>query len=245
MWYELFKFFPFRPLVKWGFRARIIHPENVPDHGGAILASNHLSSMDSIVLPAMLPRRLTFPAKAELFVGRDARTKVVAWFLTAIGQVPMDRSGGRASASSLGTVTDVLAEGGLVGIYPEGTRSPDGRLYKGKTGAARMALTAEVPIVPVGIIGTETVRGPFGLPWLRRPQIVIGSPLDFSEYAHVPGNSAVLRHVTNEVMTSIQNLTGQEYADVYAFRVKSGDLKEVGSDDYVKPSPGGGPGPEV
>lgn len=246
MWYGFFKAALFGPLVKHGFKARILGAENVPESGGAILASNHLAAMDSIVVPAMLPRHLTFPAKAELFTGEHGLgSKIVAWFLKAIKMVPMDRGGGRASAASLGAIAKVLAEGEVVAIYPEGTRSPDGRLYKGKTGMARMVLANDVPVIPVGVVGTQKVRGLFGIPWIRRPLVVVGEPLWFSEYANQSGDTRTLRWVTDETLHAIQQLTGQEYADVYASRVKVGDLKEKGSDAFVKARPGGGEPPEV
>lgn len=244
MWYEFFKGVIFRPLVKYGFRARIIGAENVPLTGGAVLASNHIAAVDSLVVPAMVPRKVTYPAKAELFIGKGSPGAfLVALFLKAVGMVPMDRSGGRASATALHNISDVLASGALVGIYPEGTRSPDGRLYKGKTGLARMVIAHNVPVLPVGVIGTETVRGPFGMPWIRRPLVVVGEPLHFPDLAGLERDTKTLRWVTDETLAAIQRLTGQEYADVYASRVKHGDLKGRGSDDFVLPRPGGGPAP--
>ena len=246
MWYGFFKTFLFRPLVRHGFRARIVGAENVPASGGAILASNHIAAMDSVIIPAMLPRKVTVPAKAELFKGdKGIGSKIVAWFLRAIGMVPMDRGGGRASAASLQAITDVLDQGQVVAIYPEGTRSPDGRLYKGKTGMARMVLASGAPVLPVGVVGTQKVRGPFGIPWVRRPIVVVGEPLEFSRYHGLQSETKVLRHVTDEVVAAIQQLTGQEYADVYATRVKYGDLKDIGSDEFLRDRPGSGVPPEV
>lgn len=244
MWYEIFKAVIFRPLVRFVFRARIIGTENVPMTGGALLASNHIAIMDSLVVPAMLPRRVTYPAKAEAFSGKGGPGHaLVAWFLKTVGMVPMDRGGGRASAAALHNISAVLAEGALVGIYPEGTRSPDGRLYKGKTGLARMVLGAGVPVLPVGVVGTETVTGPFGMPWIRRPIVVVGKPIHFFELQGRESETKVLRWITDETLAAIQQLTGQEYADVYASRVKHGDLREKGSDDFLLPRPGGGPIP--
>lgn len=244
MWYQFFKFTIFKPLVKFGYGTRVIGKENFPRKGGAILASNHIGALDSLVIPASMPRKITFPAKAELFVGdRGVGSRIVAWFLKAVGQVPMDRSGGRASADALGSITSVLAEGHVVAIYPEGTRSPDGRLYKGKTGMARMVLSNDVPVIPVGVIGTKSHKGPFGIPWSRRPVVIIGEPLDFSPYATAKPTTKLLRWVTDETLAAIQRLTGQEYADVYATRVKHGDLKEVGSDEFLLSRPGGGEPP--
>ncbi|RMB59655.1 lysophospholipid acyltransferase family protein [Tessaracoccus antarcticus] len=244
MWYAIFKAAIFRPLVKYGFRARIIGAENVPRSGGAILASNHIATMDSLVVPAMVPRRVTYPAKAELFTGKGGPgAALVAWFLKAVGMVPMDRGGGRASATALDSISEVLATGALVGIYPEGTRSPDGRLYKGKTGLARMVLANDVPVLPVGVVGTETRRGLFGIPYVSRPIVIVGEPLHFSELAGRDRETKALRWVTDETLAAIQRLTGQQYADVYASRVKYGDLKDTGSDAHVLPRPGGGPAP--
>ena len=245
MWYQFFKKAIFAPLTRYGFKARIIGEENVPADGGAILASNHIAAMDSVVIPAMLSRRITFPAKAELFKGKDLGTKVVAWFLKAVGMVPMDRGGGRASAASLQSITAVLEDGQVVAIYPEGTRSPDGRLYKGKTGVARMVLSNDVPVIPVGVQGTQKARGPFGLPWVRRPVVVVGHPLRFSQYADHSKDTGVQRYVTDEIMHAIQQLTGQTYVDVYASRVKFGDLKESGADQFIAERPGRGIAPEI
>lgn len=243
--YQFFKHTIFRPLVRFGFRAKVVGLDNVPRDGGAILASNHIATMDSLVVPAMLPRRVTFPAKAELFRAKSVGGRIVAWFLKAVGMVPMERGGGRASAASLQAISDVLAQGNLVGIYPEGTRSPDGRLYRGHTGVARMALGNDVPILPVGVLGTETVRTFFGLlPWVRRPLVVVGEPLYFPQYAGA-NEIKVQRFVTDEVMAAIQGLTGQAYVDVYGSRVKHGNLKGADLSDYEIDAPGGGEPPAV
>ena len=203
MWYKFFKIFIFRPLVRFGFRARIHGAENVPANGGAILVSNHIATMDPVIIPAMLPRKVTFPAKAELFDGsKNLGRAIVAWFLKAIGMVPMDRGGGRASAASLKAIFEVLDAGKVIGIFPEGTRSPDGRLYKGKTGMARMVLASGAPVLPVGLIGTQTVRGFLGIPWVRRPVVVVGEPLDFSDLKGRESETRTLRWVTEEVLAA-------------------------------------------
>ena len=244
--YTFFKLAIFRPLVKYGYSTIVIGAENFPKEGGAILASNHIGALDSLVVPAMMPREITFPAKKELFSGKGGPgQKIVAWFLKTVGMVSMDRSGGRASAAARGEITAVLEEGRVVAIYPEGTRSPDGRLYKGKTGMARMALTHDVPVIPVGVSGTKSFKGPFGIPWAKRPVVVIGRPLHFPDYAASPNNSKALRWVTDETMAAIQQLTGQEYVDVYASRVKHGDLAGGGADAFVLPRPGGGDAPVI
>lgn len=241
MWYGFFKNVLFWPVVRFLFRARIEGQENIPASGGAVLASNHIAAGDTFVLPAMMKRKLTFPAKAELFSGKGGLgSKVVAWFLKAVGQVPLDRSGGRVSLDGLGPVLQVLADGGLVGIYPEGTRSPDGRLYKGRTGVARLALAAGVPVVPVAVFHTETVRTRVGIPWIWKPRIVIGKPLDFSAYAAFHDDRNGLRWVTDEVMAAIQQLSGQTYVEAYGTSVKSGSLSAAEADARVLPRPGYG-----
>lgn len=242
--YKIFKNVIFRPLVRWGFRGRIQGLEHIPAEGGAVLASNHIAAMDSIVVPALIPRVVTYPAKAELFHGTTVGTKIVAWFLKAIKMVPMERGGGRASAKSLQAITEVLDAGNLVAIYPEGTRSPDGSLFRGHTGVARMALHNDVPILPVGVVGTERVRGPFGIPWVRRPRVIVGAPLHFVEYVGST-DLQVHRYVTDEIMAAIQRLTGQPYVDVYGSRVKHGDLKGKDLSGHALPTPGGRPKPKV
>ncbi|MGJ6981013.1 lysophospholipid acyltransferase family protein [Aestuariimicrobium soli] len=239
MWYWFLKWTLFRPVCIVAFRPWITGSENIPE-GAAILAGNHLSAGDTFLLPALIRRRLTFPAKAELFKGdRGFRSKVVAWFLTAVGQVPMDRSGGRASATGLGPVMQTLADGGLVGIFPEGTRSSDGNLYKGRTGVARLALEAGVPVLPVGFVNTEFRKGLFGIPVMHRPGVIIGKPIDFGEFAGRADELKVLRHVTDQVMAGIQELTGQSYVDVYSTRVKYGDLAGGDLTEHVRVRPGG------
>lgn len=244
MWYGFFKNLLFAPVVRWLFRARIEGEENVPATGGAILASNHLAAGDTFVLPAMLQRKLTFPAKAELFRGnRGLGSKIVAWFLKAVGQVPLDRSGGRVSLDGLGPVLQVLADGGMVGIYPEGTRSPDGRLYKGRTGVARMALAAGVPVVPVAMFDTAAVRTKLGIPWIWKPRIVIGKPRSFDEYAGLHDDRHTLRWITDEVMSEIQQLSGQTYVDAYGTSLKGGSLSAADAEARVLPRPGFGAQP--
>jgi len=244
MYYQLFKNLLFAPVVRWLFHARIEGAENVPETGGAILASNHLAAGDTFVMPALLERQVTFPAKAELFAGnRGIFSKIIAWFLKAVGQVPLDRSGGRISLDGLGPVLKVLADGGLVGIYPEGTRSPDGRLYKGRTGVARMALAAGVPVIPVAVANTAPVRTALGIPWIWQPLVVIGKPRDFTAYAALADDRDTLRWITDEVMFDIQQLSGQTYVDGYGTSVKSGSLTPADVEARVLPRPGYGTTP--
>jgi len=221
VFYWLLKGILLGPLLRAVFRPWLSGEENVPVEGGAILASNHLSFSDSIFLPLMLKRRVTFLAKADYFTGRGIKGRLTAGFFKGVGQVPLDRSGGGASSAALDTGLRVLRAGELLGIYPEGTRSPDARLYRGKTGVARMALEARVPVLPVAMIGTDKVQ-PIGriVPHLGRVGIVIGPPLDFSRYEGMEDDRFVLRSITDEIMYELMQLSGQEYVDVYASTMK-------------------------
>ncbi|MBA3020488.1 1-acyl-sn-glycerol-3-phosphate acyltransferase [Propionicimonas sp.] len=242
--YNFFKYLLVRPIVRLLFRATLVGAENVPAAGGALLASNHLAAGDTYITPAMLKRQVTFPAKAELFRGdRGLRSVILAWFMRAIKQVPLDRSGGRVSLAGLEPVLDALHDGRLVGIYPEGTRSPDGRLYKGHTGVARMALASGVPVIPVAVADTARVKGLFGIGWVWKPKVIIGKPIDFSRYAGMHDDRAVLRWVTDEVMAAIQELSGQTYIDAYASSVKRGALSQAESDARILARPGLGATP--
>jgi 1-acyl-sn-glycerol-3-phosphate acyltransferase len=220
--YWVFKYVAFAPLCRLLFRPSVRGTENILKSGGAILVSNHISAGDTYLLPSMIRRRVTFPAKIELFRGRGVRGRILTWFLKVVGQLPMDRSGGRASAGSMEGILAVLRRGDLLGIYPEGTRSPDGRLYRGKTGVARLVLQAGVPVIPVGMINTELVPSRFfKIPTMRRPKIRIGKPLDFSAYAAAGNDRDVLRWITDEIMNAVMELSGQEYVDVYGSVAKA------------------------
>ena len=247
MFYTLFKYGLFRPLIRLLYRPRVVGAEHVPETGPAILVSNHISAGDTLVLPAMIRRRLTFPAKAELFAGGGAAMAVVSWFLRVVGMLPMDRSGGRASATSMEGVLGVLRDGKLLGIYPEGTRSPDGRLYKGKTGVARLVLSSGVSVVPVGMQNTQFVRSAFfGVPTMRRPVVRFGAPLDFRAYAGAGNDRDVLRFVTDEIMAAVQQLTGQPYVDAYGASVKAALRTGKPMEVHEVPRPGlGRPVPPV
>jgi 1-acyl-sn-glycerol-3-phosphate acyltransferase len=193
----------------------------VPEAGPAILACNHLSYADWLFMPLAIPRRVTFVAKAEYFEGRGLKGWLQRRFFSGAGQVPIDRSGGRASEGALRSGLKVLGSGGVFGIFPEGTRSHDGRLYRGRTGLARLALEAKVPVIPVALLHTDEIAPPgkvFGR--LRRPVVRFGRPLDFSRYQGMEGDRYILRAITDEVMYEIMRLSGQEYVDVYASRAK-------------------------
>lgn len=242
-WYGFFKV-PFTQFVKHGYKATITGAENIPATGPVILASNHVSYADTFLTPALIKRQVTLPVKAEAF-RRDQGPKwaVIGWFLKAVGMVPLDRSGGRAALDGLGPVIEALEQGRVVGIYPEGTRSPDGRLYQGKTGVARLALATGAPVVPVGILDAEITGTKFGINWVDRPRIKVGKPLDFSAWKGMEDNRALGRWVTDEVMAAIQELTGQTYVQAYAASVKSGSMDAAEADRRVRPRPGGGPPP--
>jgi 1-acyl-sn-glycerol-3-phosphate acyltransferase len=221
MAYFILKNFLLGPLLKLLFRPWVRGMENIPSSGAAILASNHLSFSDSIFLPLQSRRPLVFLAKSEYFTGKGVKGALTRWFFKGTGQLPIDRSGGKASEAALNTGLTVLGGKQVLGIYPEGTRSPDGRLYRGRTGIARMVLEAKVPVLPVAMIDTEKVQ-PIGkrLPRIRRIGIVVGEPLDFSRFDGMEGDRIVLRAVTDEIMYELMKLSGQEYVDAYASSVK-------------------------
>jgi 1-acyl-sn-glycerol-3-phosphate acyltransferase len=221
MTYFILKNLLLGPLLKALFRPWVRGIENIPSSGAVILASNHLSFSDSIFLPLQSRRPVVFLAKSEYFTGKGIKGALTRWFFKATGQLPIDRSGGKASEASLNTGLKVLGQGQVLGIYPEGTRSPDGRLFRGRTGIARMALEAKVPVVPVAMIDTEKVQ-PIGrrLPRIRRIGIIVGEPLDFSRFDGMEGDRVVLRAVTDEIMYELMKLSGQEYVDTYASTMK-------------------------
>ena len=221
MFYWFMKHIVAGPLLRGIFRPWVSGAENIPAHGGVLLASNHLSFVDSIFLPLIIERNMVFLAKSEYFTGKGLKGWLTKMFFIGTGMLPIDRSGGKASEASLNTGLRVLAEGQILGIYPEGTRSPDGKMYRGRTGVARMILEAGVPVVPVAMIDTEKVM-PIGSKWpkLRRIGIIFGEPMDFSRFEGMEGDRFILRAVTDEIMYELAGLSEQEYVDVYASSVK-------------------------
>jgi 1-acyl-sn-glycerol-3-phosphate acyltransferase len=209
------------PLMRVLARPTIEGLHHIPAKGGAILAGNHLAVADSFLVPLLLPRRVTYLAKREYFTQPGFIGWIKKTFFTGVGQVPVDRSSGSAAQAALDTAVRLLREGTLLGIYPEGTRSPDGRLYKGKTGVARMALEAGVPVIPVAVIGTNKLN-PIGSRMWRphHVHIRIGEPLDFSRYAGMSGDRFIERSMTDEIMYTLMELSGQTYVDTYAASVK-------------------------
>lgn len=232
MWYWLFKYILMGPLLAVIGRPRTEGLEYIPASGPMILASNHLAVMDSFFLPLVVKRRITFLAKSEYFTGTGIKGRFLAWFYTAVGQVPIDRTDADSAQDALNTAARILGQGKLLGMYPEGTRSPDGRLYKGKTGLARLALETGVPVIPVAMIGTNVVNPP-GKKGLRfgRVAVKFGKPMDFSRFEGLAGNRFIERAVIDEVMYELMRLSGQEYVDLYAADVKEGKV-----DVTAKPS---------
>ena len=218
------------PFLRIVFRPWADGADNVPREGPAIIAGNHLSFSDHFFAPLPLPRKVVFLAKSEYFTGRGLKGLVSKAFFSGVGQIPVDRSGGAAGERALNTGLRVLAQGNLLGIYPEGTRTPDGRLYRGKTGVARLALEARVPVIPCAMIGTFEFQPPGKItPRLRiRPGVRFGKPLDFSRYYGLEKDRVVLRAMTDEIMYEIMKLSGQEYVDRYA---KSAKVPVPAADD--------------
>ena len=249
MFYWLMKHIFVGPLLKLVYRPWVRGAENVPAEGPAILASNHLAVIDSFFLPLMLEREIVFIGKQEYFTGRGIKGRLVAGFMRGVGTIPVDRGGGRAGEAALETGLRRLKEGGLFGIYPEGTRSPDGRLYRGKTGVARLALESGAPVIPVAMVDTNVAQ-PIGkkIPKVMRIGTVIGEPLDFSRYAGMEDDRFILRSVTDEIMYALMSLSGQEYVDMYAATMKAriaAGLAEEGESAGERPmAPGGRPVPD-
>ncbi|HEY8472483.1 MAG TPA: lysophospholipid acyltransferase family protein [Natronosporangium sp.] len=223
MLYWLLKYVLLGPWLWLIYRPIVEGREYVPAKGPAIIASNHLSVADSFFMPLVIKRRkVTFVAKAEYFNGRGLKGWLMRMFFIGNGQIPVDRTGGRAAQAALETQLRVLRQGQLAGIYPEGTRSPDGRLYRGKTGVARLALVSGAPVIPVAMLNADELQPPGKiLPRLKRPRIRFGPPMDFSRYAGMAGDRFVERAVTDEIMYQLMLLSGREYVDMYAQKVKA------------------------
>jgi 1-acyl-sn-glycerol-3-phosphate acyltransferase len=227
VFYYVLKYVLIGPLLRVLFRPSIEGLDHIPVDGAAIVAGNHLSFSDHFLMPAILKRRITFLAKAEYFTGPGLKGRLTAFFFRSAGQIPVDRSGKEAGKTAIREGLGVLAKGELLGIYPEGTRSYDGRLYKGKVGVAVMAITAGVPVVPCAMVGTFEIQPPGRkIPRIRRVSIRFGEPLEFSRYAGLESEKAAIRAVTDEIMYAILGLSGQEYVDRYSAEVKAEQAKK-------------------
>ena len=220
-YYNLFKHVLLGPGLKAVYRPWAEGTEHIPEDGPAILASNHLSFSDSIFLPLVMKRKLVFLGKAEDFTGKGPKGWATKAFMSGVGTIPVYRGGGRASEAALRTGLQVLANGDLLGIYPEGTRSPDGRLFKGMTGVARLAIESGAPVIPVAMIDTHIAQ-PIGrkVPSRHQTGVRIGPPLNFADLAGKQEDRNTLRAVTDEIMHGIREQSGQEYVDKDAGRVK-------------------------
>lgn len=207
------------PFLMVLFRPKVSGLRNVPVTGPVILASNHLSFSDSVFMPLVVPRKVTFLAKSEYFTAPGPKGLLKKLTFIALGQVPVDRSGGRRSEAALITGLKVLSDGNCLGIYPEGTRSPDGRLYKGRTGLVRLALESGAPIIPVAMFDTDKIQ-PTGkvIPKIMRVKMIFGEPIYFIGDST---NLQLLRDLTDELMRKIQELSGQEYVDIFATKRKA------------------------
>jgi 1-acyl-sn-glycerol-3-phosphate acyltransferase len=226
------------PPIRRIFRPVVEGADNIPATGPAIIASNHLSYADWLFMPLALDRRVTFVAKSDYFTGAGLKGWAQRRFFAGTGQLPIDRSGGRASESALRAGLKVLHRGELFGIYPEGTRSHDGRLYKGRTGVARLALLARVPVIPSAIIGTDVIAPPGKIvSRIVSPTVRFGTPLDFSRYWGMSEDRFILRSITDEIMYAIMELSGQEYVDVYAPTAKVVAAREAAAREADEVSP--------
>ncbi|WP_395311130.1 lysophospholipid acyltransferase family protein [Mycobacterium sp. AMU20-3851] len=227
MWFWFYKYILMGPLLTLLGRPKVQGLEYVPDSGAVILASNHLAVADSFYLPLVVKRRITFLAKAEYFTGTGLKGKLTKFFYSSTNQVPIDRTDADSAQAALTTAQRILGEGKLLGMYPEGTRSPDGRLYKGKTGLARVALESGIPVIPVAMVGTNVVNPPGSKMWhFGRVEVRFGKPMDFSRFEGLAGNRFIERAVIDEVMYELMRLSGQEYVDLYA-----ADLKQQAESD--------------
>ncbi|MFC6145532.1 lysophospholipid acyltransferase family protein [Corynebacterium nasicanis] len=224
-WYWLYKNVLIGPFLRIWNRPTIEGVENIPASGAAIVASTHQAVMDSFFFPALSPRTITFPAKSEYFTAPGLVGRLQKWFFTSIGQIPVHRGAAGAGDATLAAARTVLGRGDVLGIYPEGTRSPDGRIYKGRTGMARIALATDAPIIPLAMIGSRNAN-PIGT-WIPRPAKVrmrIGEPIDGRAYVASlgidPDSREAARPLTDHVMAVLTELSGQEYVDIYASEVK-------------------------
>lgn len=223
MFFWFYKYILMGPLLRLLGRPKVTGLEYVPDEGPVLLASNHLAVVDSFYLPLVLRRRIFFLAKAEYFTGTGIKGKLIKFFYSSTGQVPIDRTNADSAADALAAAAKILDQGKLLGMYPEGTRSPDGKLYKGKTGLARIALETGIPVIPVAMINTDVVNPPGSKMWhFARVEVKFGKPMDFRRFEGLAGNRFIERAVIDEVMYELMRLSGQEYVDLFAADVKEG-----------------------
>lgn len=222
MFYWILKHLIVGPLVKLIFRPWVEGAEHIPPSGPVIIVGNHLSVIDSFIFPLMIERRVSYLAKSDYFTGKGLSGWLVKHFMLSTGQIPIDRSGGKASEAALNTGLAVLDRGNVLAMYPEGTRSPDGNLYRGRTGVARLVIESGATVIPAVMIDTDKAM-PIGrkIPRVRRIGTVIGPPLDFSRFSGMSADRFILRSVTDEIMLELQRLGQQKYVDIYASSVRN------------------------
>ena len=238
MIYDFLKWHVGAPIVRHVLRPTVVGLERVPAQGAALLAGNHISAGDTFPVPILVRRRIYFPGKQALFTAKNPKGRLLAFILRFAGQVPIDPQGGASSHGSLGRLVAILQGGGLVGIFPEGTRSPDGRMYRFHTGVARLALATGAPVLPMACCNTKLGRGFLGLPTMKDARITLGAPLDFRAWQGRQDDPAALRWVSDQVAAAVQAMTSQAYVDVYANRVKSGELTPEQAEAFVIDHPG-------
>jgi len=238
MLYDFLKWYVAAPVVRHVLKPTFVGLDRVPKQGAAIIVGNHVAAGDSYPIAILVRRHMYFPGKRALFEAKNPKGRLLAFVLRFAGQVPIDPSGGASSRDSLGRLIDILDDGGLVGIFPEGTRSPDGRMYRFHTGVARLVLATGAPVIPMSCENTHLRRGFLGLPTMKGAKFTLGAPLDFSELKGQEDDSAVIRMVTDRIAATLQQMTGQTYVDVYASRVKSGELTLEQADAFVRDHPG-------
>lgn len=210
------------PTLRVLHRPEVTGLEHLPRTGPVIIAGNHISFADEIFTPLAARRQIFYLAKAEYFTGTGVKGALMRGFFGGIGQVPVERGAGRAAAAAIDVCVDLLAQGRAFGIYPEGTRSRDGRLYRFRTGVARVALRSGAPVVPVGLVGTQRVQAPGTHGWhLARVGVHFGAPLQFAGRASEERSARILREVTEQIRVAVQNLSGQEYVDVFSSTVQA------------------------
>ena len=227
-----------RPVIKAVLRPNFVGLDTLPKTGGAIIAGNHVGAGDTFPVVVLTHRRIYMPAKKEFFEAKNFGGRLAVFFLRISHQVPIDTSGGVSAHQSLRLLIGKLKQGELVGIFPEGTRSPDGRLYRFHTGVAYLALTTGAPVYPMACRDTRLKRGFLGLPTMKDSELRFGEPMHFDEYFGQQSDPKVLRKVTDEIAATIQAMTGQTYVDIYASRVKHGGLTPEQADEFVRDHPG-------
>jgi len=240
VFYDFLRHYIAAPIVRHILRPKIVGLDRVPARGSAVLVSNHVSAGDTFPVTIVLRRRLYFPGKRALFTAKNPKGRFLAMLLRFAGQVPIDPKGGSSTHASLDKLVDLLRRGDLVGIFAEGTRSPDGRLYRFHTGAARLVLATGSPVIPMACVDTDLKRGFLGIPTMKDGTITLGEPLDFSDWVGRQDDLNVLRWVSDQIATVVQGMTGQAYVDIYASRVKSGELTPAEADEFVCDKPGAG-----